>query len=237
MNKKYMRIIICILLYGFFFGGAMKPYNVQAVSASDNKLAIDETLEHFISETVSDTAVPIESSFVTDYIQFKSDQIIEINDKIDTEVYSFYVQEEKQIYSVISIIYPSEVRISKDDFITVTVNDYVWTYSPAEAVLYIKNKQEDEWIKKRDITAFVTGQNIEIYRGQIYNTDQYSRVILSFPALENVNSVEDTLLYCVHYTNFKYNSYMEWIIMIVLLFGALILFTYIKRKNRSNNSE
>lgn len=239
MNKRSMRIIISILLYAFIFIGLNRTHDVQAVSAKNNELELDDVLEDYIRENVPDTAVPIEASFMTDYVQITSKEKIGINDEIDTELYSFTSYEEKTtVYTIISITYPSTVKISQKDTITVTANDYVANFSPAEAILLTKSKQEDEWTKKRDIAAMVTGQQVEIYSGEIYNREPYSRVILSFPALKSAETAEDAPRYHIQYTNYKDNSHVEWIIAIALLvLVVLLLLIYNKRIHCNDNLE
>lgn len=221
-------IIIIIIKLGIVLGYAKNLYVEDFVKGN----FIYEELKEYINQKIPKSAQLIDTKAYLNYLEISQNGVININNKIDTQLYPFkyYEDGKSMIYTVLSLSFPKDMYISKDDIIKVNTNLY---FESPDVILLGRNKENEDW-KKINIIANTSLDEIYIYSDQIIDSKYKDfKIIISFPSIENEYVKNNTIYYNIHYLNYTIYKYIKFI-NIIIVFLLIIIFTYIllKLKNK-----
>ena len=224
--RKMLKSIILIFIISFF---SSIYINAEDISKEN---FLDDIIEDFINEQKLDLSQYIDSKVYLKYLQINKNKVDNINDKINTQVYTFKPFEDEKVYTIISLDFPEDIYISKEDVININTNLY---FENPKVILLGKYKEEDEW-KRKDIIASTTLDEISIHSDQIKNNYKYFKVIIGFSSIINDYVINDSIYYNINY--FNYNIYkgmyeinvFELILIVIILYVLFKIFKFkIKR--------
>lgn len=214
-------IIIIIIKLNIVLGYAKNLYVEDFVKEN----FIYEELKEYINQKVPKLSQLIDTKIYLDYLEISQNGVININNKIDTQLYPFkyYKDGKARIYTVLSLSFPKNMYISKEDIIKINTNLY---FEKPDVILLGRNKENEEW-KKINIIANTSLDEIYIYSDQIMdNKYKDFKIIISFSSIENEYVKNKAIYYNIHYLNHTIYKYIKFI-NIIVLFLLVIIFTYI----------
>ncbi len=193
---------------------------------------MDDKIEDFIDEQKLDLSQYIDAKVYLKYLQINKNKVDNINDKINTQVYTFKSFEDEKVYSIISLDFPEDIYISKEDVININTNLY---FENPKVILLGRDNEQDKW-ERNDIVASTTLDEISIHSDQIKNNYKYFKVIIGFSSIINDYVINDSIYYNINY--FNYNIYrgvyeiniFELILIVITLYVLFKIFKFkIKR--------
>lgn len=215
------------IMAGVFLFTSLMFVCIQQAFAQTNDSSMDSVLEEYIESTIPDNNERLPVQADTKYVRMKSDREIK-SYEIETQVYAYSGKSE--IYTIVSITFSKGIRITPEDRISINVDHSIWPISPVIGILYVKDTEEQEWVEKKQITP-VMGQRIDIYGGEMSNRANYSRIIVSFPSLDNPETTENPCYY-IQYVNYDSGHRYGLTIILIIIFLMMIFFWFVYRKRR-----
>ena len=222
------KLILLRIIAGVFLFTSLTFRCMQQAFAETTHLSRDPVLEEYIENTIPDNSERLPVQVATEYVRLKSDKKIEPYE-IETQVYAYSGKSE--IYTIVSIAFSNEIRITSEDRIRITIKDSIWPISPSKGVLYVKDKEGQEWVEKKQIIPMELGQWVDISGSEMSNRANYSRIIVSFPSLDNPETAENPCYY-IQYVNYDSGHRYGLIIILIIIFLVMIHFWFIYRKRR-----
>lgn len=224
--KKVLKTIILVLIISCF---STIYINAEDISKEN---FLDDKIEDFIDEQKLDLSQYIDAKVYLKYLQINKNKVDNINDKINTQVYTFKSFEDEKVYSIISLDFPEDIYISKEDVININTNLY---FENPKVILLGRDNEQDKW-ERNDIVASTTLDEISIHSDQIKNNYKYFKVIIGFSSIINDYVINDSIYYNINY--FNYNIYrgvyeiniFELILIVITLYVLFKIFKFkIKR--------
>ena len=210
-----LKSIILIFIISFF---SSIYINAEDISKEN---FLDDIIEDFINEQKLDLSQYIDSKVYLKYLQINKNKVDNINDKINTQVYTFKPFEDEKVYSIISLDFPEDIYISKEDVININTNLY---FENPSVILLGKDKEEDKWERKA-IIASTTLDEISIHSDQIKNNYKYFKVIIGFSSIINDYVINNSIYYNINY--FNYNIYRGMYEINVFEFILIVIISYV----------
>lgn len=214
-------IIIIIIKLGIVLGYAKNLYVEDFVKGN----FIYEELKEYINQKIPKSSQLMDTKVYLNYLEISQNGVININNKIDTQLYPFkyYENGKARIYTVLSLSFPKNMYISKEDIIKISTNLY---FEKPDVILLGRNKENEEW-KKINIIANTSLDEIYIYSDQIMdNKYKEFKIIISFSSIENEYAKNKAIYYNIHYLNYTIYKYIKFI-NIIVVFLLVIILTYI----------
>ena len=211
-------------------------FGVSSAAFEGGNQEPDDLLQDYIDSHIPDTALLLQSSFLTDYTQISEAGKEGINDKFRTSVYTY--KSEDIVYTVISLESLAEIKISAEDFLDVDTNAYLRPVSPASAVLYTRNADEN-WSYQKDVEAIVNMSRISIYGGELTNEHRYMRLLLRFTSYENAQAEETRPYFGIHFFNYVKGTnrvLMAVLCALVLMAVGAGILLYRRRRRQQRKS-
>lgn len=219
INIFIIYVIIINILNGIYVYG--KSLHVEDFI---EKNFISNEIKEYLNEKVPKSAELINTKVYIDYLEINQNGIININDKIDTQVYPFkyYEDGKNKIFTILSLDFPKNMLISKKDIVKVNTNLY---FEDVNTILLVKNNKDQQW-EKINIVSNTSLDNIYIYFDQIIDNkfDDF-KIIMSFTSIENEHIKNDNLYYNINYLN---NTIYYYINLINLIVVILIIIIFIR---------
>jgi hypothetical protein len=217
-----MTLLVCLVISQNFVVLALENKNLS----SQNISAIDDNLRSYLEENIPTETVWINSRVLKNLTQISNINPLDktnTDNKINCTVYTF-AQKEKTLkyYTVIDFSFSEKIKMSNKDLLEINVNDYLLPYSPAKAMLFVKNSTKDKWIARSEPYVVVSGSIISIYGDQMIHNKPYTRLLVSFESDKNPSSQFESPQYIVNYNNYKSFPIYPIILVLSICFSVMI---------------
>lgn len=210
-------------------------FTVSAAGASGTK---DDLVQAYIREIVPEGSALIDSSCRTSYQEITGKGQTGMNDRIQADVYTYcWIDDGKTMYrSVVVLELLEKIRITENDLLEVSLNDYLYNYSPEDGRMYTRSSSADAWSGMREITPMPESlalNTVAVYGSEMKSGSEYALILLSFPSDENPDPVGTAPEYQITFTHDAQIYIPLWCValaaVLVLIAAGVILWK--KRRN------
>jgi hypothetical protein len=212
MHKRFIAVFICL----FFLFQEIVMVSASPIDTieTDTARQMDPTIQGYISENIPEGYYWVESKSLTNFFESDGSNDFVRNNKLDSMVYTFATDsnDELSYYVVLDFYTAKSMRLSKNNYLELIVDDYLWPASPAKGILLTKKSVNQEWTFDREILPGVAN-GIVVYGDQISSNRDFSRAILSITATKNPDTKELFPHYAINYISHKtlYSTLYIWI--------------------------
>jgi hypothetical protein len=235
--------VLLILMFMAFYNREAEAKTVSDTPVpTEYTPEMDENLKAYINENIPKDSVWVNSDTKSNFIQISSgrdNQKRNLGDKIESTVYTFSAKEsgETVYYTVLDFYFTQKLKTSKKDLLELHTNDFLHPVSPGKGIWLVRDKTEEDWTVKKDAYIIVNLSFASVYGNQMYNRQNYSRIIMSFKSFGNPDAEAALPGYVINYTHQKaptvpVAAICAVIILLMVFFGYLYL-----RFCRSNSNK
>lgn len=152
--------------------------------------------------------------------------------KATAEAYTYrYAENGEENYRTVLVLQLNNVSVTKDDEITVAVNDYLNPFSPQDGVEYTRKTSDDLWGGEHAVTVMPKDLQTEVLLGSELKNGAKSRLIcMSFPSSGNAERESEMPEYVVTVTSSPQTVTVPvWVVIPADLVIALIV-VFVRKK-------
>lgn len=243
INKKRIQVfVLCTLLGIVFYGRNMEVKASGNIPVPEEYTAgMDEDLKAYIDQNIPKDVVWIDSDTKSNFIQTsstKDNQKLDLKDEVKGTIYTFSSGEngEKVYYTVLDFYFTEKISTSKEDLLELHTNDFLRPVSPGKGELLVRDKVDEEWKVKKDVSVIINLSFASVYGEEMNNNQNFSRVIMSFKSYGNPDSAETLPGYIIDYTHHK-ESFIPFITISAVIIFLMIFLGYLFYNHYKSNKK
>lgn len=181
MQKRFWMTGVMLLVLIFAAG---------SVFAAENAYTKEEIVRAYMEQVVPENAEEVSSA-----VQVTVKEAA----KATAEAYTYrYAENGEENYRTVLVLQLNNVSVTKDDEITVAVNDYLHPFSPQDGVEYTRKTSDDLWGGEHAVTVMPKDLQTEVLLGSELKNGAKSRLIcMSFPSSGNAKRESEMPEYVV----------------------------------------
>lgn len=219
-----MRKIIFRVLMLFLFAVCCTFFMVSAAGVSGTK---DDLVQDYIREMVPDGAEFVNSSCHAVYCEQNSGAQTDVAGKMQADAYTYrYTVDGGTVYRCVIVLeFLEKIRITENDLLEVSMNDYLFNYSPEDGRLFTRSSLSEEWGGMREITPMPTGispSTVSVYGSEMKSGAGYSLILISFPAEENPDPTSTAPEYRISFTHDAQVHIPLWGVVLFIVLGLVV---------------
>lgn len=173
-----------------------------AAFAAENAYTKDETVKAYIERVVPENAEEVPSAVRVTVKDTGNGNVVD-EAKSAAEAYTYrYAENGEEAYRTVLVLQLHDVTVTKDDEITVAVNDYLSPISPQDGVEYTRKTSDDLWSGAHEVTVMPKDLQTELLLGSELKSGEKNRLIcMSFPSSGNAERESEAPEYIVTVTS------------------------------------
>ena len=173
-----------------------------SVFAAESAYTKEEIVRAYMEQVVPENAEEVPSA-VQVTVKDKGNGNVVDAAKSAAEAYTYrYAENGEENYRTVLVLQMNNVSVTKDDEITVAVNDYLNPFSPQDGVEYTRKTSENLWGGEHAVTVMPKDLQTEVLLGSELKSGAKSRLIcMSFPSSGNAEKESEAPEYVVTVTS------------------------------------
>ena len=205
-----------------------------SVFAAESAYTKEEIVRAYMEQVVPENAEEVPSA-VQVTVKDKGNGNVVDAAKSAAEAYTYrYAENGEENYRTVLVLQMNNVSVTKDDEITVAVNDYLNPFSPQDGVEYTRKTSENLWGGEHAVTVMPKDLQTEVLLGSELKSGAKSRLIcMSFPSSGNAEKESEAPEYVVTVTSSPQTVTVP--VWVVIPAGLVIAFIIVfVRKKRAD---
>ncbi len=149
-------------------------------------------------------AAPVQSELIVNFLQKSGSKLEDMKEKLDCKVYRFTSEEygDHVCWTILDLASVQELKVSKKDTLCLDASDFTFARDAIEGELWTRNTAEEEWERKKYISASAGKEHVVELSGKEWRTqEKYFRIMLCVKAGVIQQDTDKLPVYYVDYVN------------------------------------